>query len=207
MKRESFVFVLSGTLFGLMIGWILGSQQAGSAAPPATAAASAAPAASSPTGPEVTPLDDRRVADLQKTATSDPRNAEVRTELGNMYFDAQKYELAIPWYEAAYKLKKNDPNVSTDLAIAYFYTNQADRALAQLDASLAIDPKHLKTLLNQGIVRWIGKNDLKGAAESWKRVVDIAPGSEEAKRAQQGLDGLNGTGGHPATGAGRGGQS
>jgi tetratricopeptide (TPR) repeat protein len=144
------------------------------------------------------------VADLQKIATGDPRNADVRTELGNMYFDAQKYELAIPWYEAAYTIKKTDPNVSTDLAIAYFYTNQADRALAQLDASLAIDPKHLKTLLNQGIVRWIGKNDLKGAAESWKKVVDIAPGSEEAKKAKQGLDGLNG--GHPAMGAGRGGQ-
>jgi tetratricopeptide (TPR) repeat protein len=206
MKRESFVFVLSGTLFGLMIGWILGSQQAGSAVPaPAPAAASsAAPASSTPAAPEATPLDDRRVADLQKIATGDPKNADVRTELGNMYFDAQKYELAIPWYEAAYKLKKTDPNVSTDLAIAYFYTNQTDRALAQLDESLKIDPKHLKSLLNQGIVRWIGKNDLKGAAESWKKVVEIAPGSDEARKAQQGLDGLNG--GHPATGAGRGGQ-
>jgi tetratricopeptide (TPR) repeat protein len=190
-----------------MIGWIRGSQQEGTSPAPAPAsAASVAPAASSQTGPEATPLDDRRVADLQKIATGDPRNADVRTELGNMYFDAQKYELAIPWYEAAYTIKKTDPNVSTDLAIAYFYTNQADRALAQLDASLAIDPRHLKTLLNQGIVRWIGKNDLKGAAASWKKVVDIAPGSEEAKKAQQGLDGLNGSGGHPAAGAGRGGR-
>ena len=205
MRRESFVFVLSGTLFGLMVGWILGSQQAGStAAAPAPAAASAAPAAASPAASDVAPLDDRRVADLRKIATGDPKNADVRTELGNLYFDAQKYDLAIPWYEASYKLKTTDPNVSTDLAIAYFYTNQADRALGQLDASLRIDPKHLKSLLNQGIVRWLGKNDVKGATESWKKVVELAPGSEEAKKAQQGLDGLNG--GHAPAGTGRGGQ-
>src|SRR5262245_11363294 len=142
MKRDSFVFVISGTLFGLLIGWILGSQQAGSAPAP-VATASTASSSSSPAAPEATPLDDRRVADLQKTAAADPKNADVRTELGNMYFDAQKYEQAIPWYEAAYNLKKTDPNVSTDLAIAYFYTNQADRALAQIDASLKINPKHL----------------------------------------------------------------
>ena len=72
MKRESFVFVLSGTLFGLMVGWILGSQQAGSSPASAAApAASAAPASSSPAAPEATPLDDRRVSDLQKIATGD----------------------------------------------------------------------------------------------------------------------------------------
>jgi hypothetical protein len=27
MKRESIVFLISGTFFGLIVGWILGSQQ------------------------------------------------------------------------------------------------------------------------------------------------------------------------------------
>ncbi len=52
-------------------------------------------------------------------------------------------------------------DVSTDLAVAYYYTQQADRALAQLDHSLKIDPTHLKTLLNQGIIRAFGKQDLE----------------------------------------------
>jgi len=65
-----------------------------------------------------------------------------------------------------------------------------DRSLAQLDRSLALDPRHLKTLLNQGIVRAFGKQDLTGATQSWERVVSIAPDSEEGKAAQQGLDGI-----------------
>ena len=44
--------------------------------------------------------------------------------------------------------------------------NQPDRALAQFERSLAIDPKHTKTLLNIGIVRAFGKQDLEGRRES-----------------------------------------
>ena len=60
--------------------------------------------------------------------------------------------------------------MSTDLGVSYYYTNQPDRALAQFDRSLAINPKHTKTILNQGIVRAFGKQDLDrrrgGLAES-----------------------------------------
>jgi hypothetical protein len=35
--------------------------------------------------------------------------------------------------------------------------------LKQFDHSLSIDPKHVKTLLNVGIVRAFGKQDLAGA--------------------------------------------
>ena len=60
-------------------------------------------------------------------------------------------------------------NASTDLGIAYYYMNQPDRALQQFERSLAIDPKHTKTLLNVGIVRAFGKQDLEGAAKAWQR--------------------------------------
>jgi tetratricopeptide (TPR) repeat protein len=119
-----------------------------------------------------------------------------------VYFDAERFDLAIPWYEQAVALDPKNVDASTDLGVCYYYANQIDRALAQLDHSLSIDPRHAKTLLNQGIVRAFGKNDLTGAAESWQRVVAIAPNSVEGKRAQQGLDGLKS--GHSGTAAGSG---
>jgi hypothetical protein len=39
-------------------------------------------------------------------------------------------------------------------------------------------------------VRAFGKQDLAGAAESWEKVVAIAPDSVEGRQARQGLDGL-----------------
>jgi cytochrome c-type biogenesis protein CcmH/NrfG len=190
MKRESIVFALSGTVFGVLVGWIIGSQQVpqGTAAPAATPVAAAAPA--SPSAPAPPPLDAARAAALERQAAAEPSNATVRTDLGNLYFDAERFDQAIPWYEAALKLDPKNVSVSTDLAVGYYYTNQIDRALAQIERSLTIEPKHVKTLLNQGIIRAFGKQDLAGAAQSWEQVVAIAPTSEEGKRAQQGLDGL-----------------
>src|SRR5439155_25005276 len=113
----------------------------------------------------------------------------------NMYFDAEKYDDAITWYAAALKLKPNDVDVSTDLGVSYYYTNQPDRALAQFDTSLKLDPKHAKTLLNIGIVKAFGKQDLKGASDAWQEVIKVAPGSPEAQAAKRGLEGL--TSAHP----------
>jgi cytochrome c-type biogenesis protein CcmH/NrfG len=202
MKRESLAFALSGTFFGLLVGWIIGSQMVAPSAPPAPqAAASAAPVAQTP------PLDSARITRLEEQAAAEPANAAVRAELGNLYFDAERPDLALPWYEAASKLEPKNVNVSTDLAVSYYYTNQPDRALAQLDQSLAIDPEHLKTLLNQGIIRAFGKQDLTGAADSWERVVAIAPDSPEGQRAKQGLEGLRAAHEGGAAGAGAGGSA
>lgn len=189
MKRDSLVFGLAGTFFGVLVGWIIGTQQAQPAAPPAppAATAAAAPAAGPAAAP---PFDAARATELEREAGARPTDAAVRMQLGNMYFDAERYDQAIQWYEASLKLDPKNVNLSTDLGVAYYYTNQTDRALAQLDHSLTLDPQHLKTLLNQGIVLAFGRQDLAGAQKSWERVVAIAPNSEEGRRAKQGLDGL-----------------
>ena len=90
---------------------------------------------------------------LKSVAEKEPNNARPRVELGNLYFDAERYDDAITWYEQAVKLQPKDANLSTDLGVCYYYTNQPDKALERFDASLKVDPKHVKTLLNLGIVR------------------------------------------------------
>lgn len=201
MKRDSIIFGLSGTFFGLIVGWILGSQSGVRLTTPPAPAAQTAAAPSQATTPP--PIDLNRASDLEQQAKSRPSDAAVRTELGNLYFDGERFDQAVPWYEAALKLDPKDINASTDLAVCYYYLNDAKRALAQIDVSLQIDPNHTKTLLNQGIIRAFGSQDLAGAAESWQKVVKIAPGTPEAQRAQQGLDGMQT--GHAAGGAAGGG--
>ena len=119
-----------------------------------------------------------------------------RVDLANLYFDAERYDDAIKWYTEALKLAPNDVNVSTDLGVCYYYTNQPDKALAQFDHSLKIDPKHAKTLLNVGIVSAFGKQDLDGASKAWEEVIKLAPDSPEGQAAKRALDSLNSA--HPA---------
>ena len=208
MKRESVIFLICGTFFGLIVGWLIGSQQAlppiaGAAAAPVPAAQAQSQASTS----AAPVLDVQRAAELERTAKAEPSNAAARVELGDLYFNAERFDQAVPWYEQAVKLNPKDVNASTDLGVSYYYTNQVDRALAQFDHSLSLDSKHVKTLFNQGVVRAFGKQDLRGAEESWQRVVDLAPNSEEGQRAKQGLEGLKaghtGSSATPAEGRGR----
>jgi len=196
MKSESIAYGIAGVAFGLIAGWIIGTQQAA----PRTAAAptqAAAPAQSAPSQ-RAAILDEAKVTALKSAAEHQPSNAQPRVELANLYFDAERYDDAITWYQEALKLNPNDVNVSTDLGVCYYYTNQADKALLQLSHSLSIDPKHAKTLLNMGIVRAFGKQDLEGATKAWEQVVELAPDSPEAQAAKRALDTLRSA--HPATG-------
>lgn len=138
---------------------------------------------------------------MRNAAERNATDARPRIELGNMYFDAERYQDAIVWYEDALRLDPDNVDVSTDLGVAYYYTNQPERAVAQFERSLAIDPMHTKTLLNLGIVKAFGQQDLEGAARAWERVVELAPDSPEGQAARRALDGLRSA--HPDAGTGK----
>ncbi|HVG86664.1 MAG TPA: tetratricopeptide repeat protein [Vicinamibacterales bacterium] len=191
MRADSIVFAVAGVLFGVIVGWVLGSQQARTSAPVAAPAAQAQPAGqAAQQGSRAVPLDQGRAKALETVAQQNPKDVQPRVQLGNMYFDAEQYPQAIAWYEQAFALNKTDANLSTDLGVAYYYTNQPDRAITQFEHSLTLDPKHIKTLLNMGIVRAFGKQDLEGAAKAWEQVVAIDPNSQEGQAAKKGLEGL-----------------
>jgi tetratricopeptide (TPR) repeat protein len=202
MKSDAIAFGIAGVMFGLIAGWIIGSQQAvvrpPAAAAPQAASSAAASGASGATRAAV--LDENQVTALKSVASRELSNPTPRTQLGNLYFDAERYDDAIKWYGEALKLTPNDVNVSTDLGVSYYYSNQPDKALAQFDHSLKLDPKHAKTLLNVGIVKAFGKQDLEGASEAWQQVIKVAPDGPEGQAAKRALDSLKSA--HPATSAG-----
>ena len=186
MKGDSIAFGVAGILFGLIAGWIIGSQYEAGRETPVTAAA---PAAAN-TANQPPPLDDAKVTAFRSVAEREPTNATPRAQLGDLYFNAERFEDSVKWYEEALKLSANDVRVSTQLGMAYYYTNQTDRALQQLDRSVKIDPKHAETWLNIGFVRAFGKQDLPGAEVAWQQVVKIAPEGPEGQAAKRALESL-----------------
>jgi tetratricopeptide (TPR) repeat protein len=185
VPKEAVVFGIAGVFFGLLVGWTIGSQQG---RPPAAPSAQAAPAATP--AQTAAPFDESRAGALRAVIEKDRNNADARVQLGDLYFDAERFPEASKQYEEALAINPKHVNASTDLGIAYYYMNQPDRALAQFDRSLAIDANHTKTLLNVGIVRAFGKQDLQGAVAAWEKVIDIAPSSQEASMARKALESL-----------------
>jgi tetratricopeptide (TPR) repeat protein len=209
MKPESIVLAVAGAFFGLLVGWVIGSQQAGpprmepvpvAASQPAQPVQGAQAQAPTSNAQAPRPLDEAQAQTLQAAAAKAPGDAQVRVQLGNLYFDAERYQDAVRWYEEALKLNPRDADVSTDLGVSYYYLQQPDRALQQFDASLRLDPKHAKTMLNVGIVRAFGKQDLPGAVAAWEKLIEVAPTSPEADTARRALQGLKSA--HPGIGDG-----
>ena len=188
------VLGIAGIFFGLLVGWIIGSQQ-GTARPPSTPPASGVAQQTPGSAP---PLDEKRVSDLRARAEQNPSDAAVRVQIGNLFFDSERFQDAAQWYEEALKINPRDADASTDLGIAYYYMNQPDRALEQFQRSLAADPAHSKTYLNIGVVRAFGKQDLEGAAQAWQKVIELAPDSPEGRAAKQALEGVRNA--HPGVG-------
>ena len=182
-RTEALPLAVSLVLAAGLMGWIVWTQR-----PADEVATTQAPLAQTPPVPEVPPVDEARAATLRAAAESVPEDVQVRMDLGNLYFDARRFEDAIPWFEAVLVLNPEEVDVSTDLGVALYYLGDIDRALAQFARSLEVDPGHAKTILNLGIVRAFGKQDLEGAIQAWEDVQRVAPGSPEALAAAEALE-------------------
>jgi tetratricopeptide (TPR) repeat protein len=184
MRSESVVFTVAGMCFGVILGWVIGTQQASQAVSPVAPTPAAAAVLPAPT------LDEARVQSLTAIVESDPSNAGARVQLANEYYDVERFSDAISWYQQALALDPTLVDASTDLAVSYYYTDETDRALEQFNYSLGIDAQHTKTLLNQGIVLAFGKQDIDAAVAAWQQVVDLAPNTPEGETASRALESM-----------------
>ena len=189
MRADGIAFGIAGILFGLIAGWIIGSQYESARRQPlaATQAASPAPAAAQQAPP---PLDEAKVTAFRSAAEKDPRSAAPRAQLGDLYFNAERFDDSIKWYEQALALTPDDVRISSQLAMAFYYTNQTDRALQQLERSVKMNPKHAEAWLNLGFVRAFGKQDLTGAEQAWQQAMKIAPDGPEGQAARRAIESL-----------------
>jgi cytochrome c-type biogenesis protein CcmH/NrfG len=192
MKSDAIAFGVAGILFGLIAGWIIGTQQARSDA------ATSAPAQQSSAATDAPPpLDESKVSAFKAMAERETSNPVPRVQLGNLYMDAERFDEASRWYSDALKLSPKDVNISTDLGVSLYYANQPDKALEQFKRSLDLNARHVKTLLYVGIVKAWGKQDLQGAQVAWQQVLQLAPESPEGQQAKEFLERLKAS--HPGS--------
>jgi cytochrome c-type biogenesis protein CcmH/NrfG len=178
--------------FCLVLGVALGYLFRGSASP---AAAQAAPSTTATTQQGTDPHQ-QQSADVQAALTQaaaplleavnrNPNDYESLVKLGNVFYDGQQFPNAIQYYERALALHPENPDVRTDMGTAYWYTGNADKAVAAMETSLKYRPGHPQTLFNLGWVRWQGKSDAKGAVEAWQQLLKSNPDYPQKQQVEQ----------------------
>jgi tetratricopeptide (TPR) repeat protein len=177
---QAYALAVVCLLLGIAGGWLFrGSQSTvapaqGSAAVPS----GMGNANAQPTPEQMKAMGDAQAKPLLEKLKSDPNNAELLASIGNVYYDTQQYPVAINYYQQVLKLQPANTGVRTDMATAYWYTGDADTAIAEFTKSLSYEPNKANTLFNLGVVEWQGKMDIKGALATWQKLLDTNPNYE-----------------------------
>ena len=103
---------------------------------------------------------------LKKSIDLDPKFAEPRLQLGNLYSDQKKYEPAIPLYERALALNADLADAHYRLGQAYVHVGRKDEAQQQLTVYQKLRTQHLADLDRQRAeVRQFVYSEKKGDVE------------------------------------------
>jgi len=124
-------------------------------------------------------------APLLVAVNKNPNDFDSLVKLGNLFYDGQQFTSAIPYYERALAIHPENPDVRTDMGTAYWYTGNAEKALAAMETSLKYRPGHPQTLFNLGWVRWQGKQDPKGAIAAWQQLLKANPDYPQKQQVEQ----------------------
>jgi cytochrome c-type biogenesis protein CcmH/NrfG len=179
-----------GVFVGFLAGYFVGAGHSNDEAP--AIAAGAAPAGAPmpppmpPGPPRPNPMEyQERIAANQKIVDADPRNLQAWIALGNDYFDLQQAQSSVEAYAKALALKPDNPDVLTDQGVMYRQLGAIDKAIADFQKAGRINPRHLQSWFNLGIVYAQDKKDNAAAAKAWNKVIEIDPSSPQAAQARQ----------------------
>jgi tetratricopeptide (TPR) repeat protein len=181
-------------LLGLAGGWFIRRVQAPTESTQVAAAQAAMPSQASAAQaslPEPPPLQqvqltaETQAAPLLAQLKTDPNNAALLENVGDIYYDSQQYPTAIEYYQRALNVQPSNTSVRTDMATAIWYTGNADGAITEFKRSLAYEPAKANTLFNLGIVLWHGKHDGAGAIAVWQKLLAANPNYENKEKVQQ----------------------
>ncbi|MBI5016486.1 MAG: tetratricopeptide repeat protein [Deltaproteobacteria bacterium] len=134
------------------------------------------------------------IREITRIVEGDPKNRGAWVRLGNLHFDSNQYAEAIQAYTKALELKPDDPDVITDRAIMYRAIGDFKQAAAELRRAADMDPKHLNSLMNLGVVLRYDLNDREGAMRAWQSYLDRSPPPDMAERIRKELETLRSQG-------------
>jgi tetratricopeptide (TPR) repeat protein len=168
---------------------IRGSQGGAAAVERASAATAKSEGANlQPTPEQMRSMADKQAAPLLEQLKADAANARLLAQIGNIYYDTQQYPVAIDYYQRTLQVTPKDASVRTDMATAFWYTGNADTAIAEFNRALSDEPNKPNALFNLGVVQWQGKMDIKQALASWQRLLDTNPNYEGRAKVAELMD-------------------
>jgi cytochrome c-type biogenesis protein CcmH/NrfG len=135
-----------------------------------------------PTLEDMKRMADKQAGPLLDKLKSDPKDVQTLNKTALTYKSAHQFGEAITYFQKALAIDPKNVPIRTDMASCMYYTGDVDGAIAQLEKSLTYDPKHAGTLMNLGIIKWKGKDDVNGAIAAWQTLLKDDPNFPQKDR-------------------------
>ncbi len=128
----------------------------------------------------------QQVQRLQLSVEKHPDNVFHLAMLARLLMDGHQAGDAITYFERAVRVQPKNDSLLLDLSVCYSVVNKYDAALSVTDRLLQHNPANLTALYNKGaLLATLGKT--ADAGRAWKKILNAAPESEEARKAKAGL--------------------
>ncbi len=184
MRKESITFGIAGLIIGFLLGILVEGKLMERHGVPVPLTAQSGGAMLNPAAMNT------RIAELARLALKDPTNAQGWAALGNAYFDAHNPQKAVQAYAKALQLNPNDPNVLTDQGVMFRALGFFDKALDNFEKANRLNPHHLQSLFNSGIVYAVDLKQPAKARPIFEQVARLAGGSDLGNQARDMLQQL-----------------
>ncbi len=183
MFRNPWFTLVLGLMAGLILGYVFAEQQAVPPAKalrqginPATGQNEPLPEGHPPVEGQTAAAGQQlrqQVGEIENLLAANPNDPKLMAAMGNVYFDASRWDEARVWYERSLAVAPDDVDVATDLAVVFRNLQQPQRTIELLDQALAIAPDHWQALYNKVVVYQFDLHEHEKAAESLNRLKQL----------------------------------
>ena len=183
MYRNPWFTLIIGLMVGLVLGYVLAERQtvppgkalrlgAGTAESQTEALPEGHPPVADSSGADVQRMR-QQVSEIQGLLDANPEDAGLMAAMGNVYFDASRWQEASGWDEKSLVLSPGDSNIMTDLAVVYRNLGRSQESLELLDQVITTSPDHWQAWYNKVVVLNFDLHEHDAAAEALARLKEL----------------------------------
>jgi len=176
MKKETILLITVALIVGLLCGVIF------------TNANKKMPAENQAAAPSSSIDSLQHIEHLKDLLAKEPGNRNAWVQLGHSYFDSNQPMQAIEAYDKALEIDGNDPDLLTDQGTMYRRVGWFDKAINNFTKANQLNPQHLNSLFNMGIVYSQDFGEKEKADEAWNRFLELNPTGQAADKVRTMLD-------------------
>jgi Tfp pilus assembly protein PilF len=132
---------------------------------------------------------DQAIEAFNKLLESEPDNVDARIEIANLWFKKGNAEEAKKVLAQIDLSKVTDPYKLYNIGVGFYNAQQSEEAVKYWEKAVELDPKMTDGWFQLALGYYAMKNTDK-AKQAFQKVIELDPSSENAKMAQEMLDGM-----------------